>query len=36
MDLREIDINMRNWIDLAQVKNYCRALVNSALNLWVL
>ena len=29
MDLEE------NWVDSAQVRDYCRALVNAALNLWV-
>ena len=33
MDLKEIGINMRNWVDLAQ--DYCRVLVNVALNLSV-
>ena len=27
MDLKEIDINMRNWVHLAQDKDYWRALV---------
>ena len=35
MDLKEIYINTRNWIDSAQDRDYWRALVNSALNLWV-
>ena len=35
MDLKEIGINMRNWVDLAQDRNYWRALVNVALNLRV-
>ena len=35
MDLKEIDINTRNWVDSAQDKDYWRALVNAALNLWV-
>ena len=29
MDLKEIDINMRNWVDSAQDRDYCRALVNA-------
>ena len=33
MDLKEIGINTRNWVDSAQ--DYWRALVNVALNLWV-
>ena len=36
MDLKEIDINTRNWVDLAQDRNYWKALVNAALNLRVL
>ena len=36
MDVKEIGINMRNWIDLTQNKNYWSALVNAALNLQVL
>ena len=35
MDLKEIDINIRNWVDLAQDRDYWRALVNAALNLQV-
>jgi hypothetical protein len=35
MDLEEIGINTRNWIDLAQVRDYWRALVNAALNFQV-
>ena len=35
MDLKEIYINMRNWVDLAQDSDYWRALVNAALNLQV-
>ena len=35
MDLKEIGVNMMNWIDLAQDRDYWRALVNAALNLWV-
>ena len=30
MDLKEIGINTRNWIDSAQ--DYCRVLTNAALN----
>jgi len=33
MDLNEISINTRNWVDLAQDRDYWRALANSALNL---
>ena len=35
MDLKEIGITMRNWVDSAQDRDYWRALVNAALNLRV-
>ena len=35
MDLKEIGINTRNWVDSAKDRNYWRALVNAALNLRV-
>ena len=35
MDLKEIGINTRNWVNLAQDRDYWRGLVNAALNLWV-
>ena len=35
MDLKEVGINRRNWVDSAQDRNYWRALVNAALNLRV-
>ena len=35
VDLKEIGINTRNWVDLAQDSNSWRALVNAALNFWV-
>ena len=35
MDLEEIGINARNWVDSALDRNYCRTLVNAALNLRV-
>ena len=35
MDLKEISINTRNWVDSAQDKDYWKALVNAALNLRV-
>ena len=35
MDLEKIVINVGNWIDSAQDRNYWRALVNAALNLRV-
>ena len=33
MDLKETNINTRNWIDSAQNRNYWRAVLNAALNL---
>ena len=33
MDLKEVGINMRNWVDSTQDRDYFRALVNAALNL---
>jgi hypothetical protein len=35
MDLKGMCINTTNWVDSAQVRDYRRALVNAALNLWV-
>ena len=35
MDLEEISIHRRNWVDSAQDRDYRRALVNAALNLRV-
>ena len=35
MDLKEIDINTRNWVDSGEDRDYLRALVNAALNLRV-
>ena len=35
MDLEEIGIIAGNWVDSAKDRNYWRALVNAALNLWV-
>ena len=35
MDLEETAINAVNWVDLAQDRNYWRALVNAAVNLRV-
>ena len=31
MDLKEIDIDTRNWVGSTQVRDYWRALVNAAL-----
>ena len=36
MDLKEIGINIRNRVNLAQDMDYWRVLVNAELNLWVL
>ena len=33
MDLKEIGINTRNWVDSANDRDYWRALLNAALNL---
>ena len=35
MDLGEMGINTRNWVDSAQDTDYWRALANAALKLWV-
>ena len=35
MDLKEIGISTRNWVDSAQDRDYWRALVSAALNLRV-
>ena len=35
MDLEEIGISVGNLVDSAQDRNYWRALVNAASNLWV-
>ena len=35
MELAEKGINTKNWVDLAQDRDYWRALVNSSLNLGV-
>ena len=35
MYLEDIGINAGNWVDLAQDRNYWRALVNAALNVGV-
>ena len=35
MDLKEIGINTRNWVDSAQDRDYWRALENSTMNLRV-
>ena len=33
MDLKEIGINTRNWVDFIQDRDYWRALVDAALDL---
>ena len=35
IDLKEIGLNMRNWVDSAQDRDYWRTLVNAALNVRV-
>ena len=35
MDFKEIAVNMRNWVDSAQDRDYWRAVVNMTLNLRV-
>ena len=35
IDLKEIGINSRSWVDSAHDRDYWRALVNAALNLRV-
>ena len=35
VDLEVIGINAVNWVDPTQNRDYCRALVNAALNLRV-
>jgi hypothetical protein len=35
MDLKEIGINMRNWVDSARDRDYWLALVNAIFNLLV-
>jgi hypothetical protein len=35
MDLKKIGINTRNRVNSAQDRDYWRAVVNVALNLWV-
>ena len=34
-NLEEIGANAGNWVDSAQDRDYWKALVNAALNLWV-
>ena len=36
MGLEEIGINTRNWVDLAEDRDYWSALVNAPLNLGLL
>jgi hypothetical protein len=35
IDLKDIDIDKKNWVDLAQDWSYRKALVNVALDLWI-
>jgi hypothetical protein len=35
IDLREIGWDGMDWIELAQDRDQCRALVNTVMNLWV-
>ena len=35
MDLKEIGMNTRNWVDSSQDRDYWRALVDAAMNLRV-
>jgi hypothetical protein len=35
MDLREIGWDGMDWINVAQDRDQCRALVNAVMNLWV-
>ena len=35
MDLKEIGVNMRNWVHSTQDRDYWRVVVNAALNLRV-
>ena len=35
MDLKEIGMNIKTWVYLAQDRGYWSALVSVALNLWV-
>jgi hypothetical protein len=36
MDLKEIEINAKNWVDSAKDRDYCCTLLNAELNLRVL
>ena len=35
MDIKELGINTRSWIDSAQDRDYCRALATAVINLRV-
>ena len=35
MDLKEIGIKTRNWVDSAQARDYCRSLKNAAFTLLI-
>ena len=36
MSFKEIGINTRNWVNSSQDRDYWRAVLNAALNLWIL
>ena len=35
MNLKEMGINARNWVDSSQDRDYWKGIVNATLNLWV-
>ena len=35
MDLQEVECGSRDWIELADYRDRCRALVSAVMNLWV-
>jgi hypothetical protein len=35
MDLREVGWEGMDWIDLAQDRDTCQAVVNAVMNIWV-
>ena len=36
MDIKEIGVSVKTWIDLAQDRDYWRVILHEALNFWVL